>query len=98
MLTQQRRVTVPLTALEASAIIRDLSVWRVHNPTVEDVLAAIALQTQFQHSFWDAIIMPSANAIGCVLLSTEKVNDGQRINNNSQPVQRADLTFLSNSA
>jgi predicted nucleic acid-binding protein len=78
--TVTRKVAVPLTAEEAAAIVRDLSVWRVYSPTAADVLEAIALQTRFQLSFWDAMILHSANALGCELIWTEDLNAGQRVN------------------
>ncbi len=78
--TVTRKVAKPLIPEEAAAIIRDLSTWRVHSPTPDDILAAIALQTRFQLSFWDAMIIHSANALKCELMWTEDLHNGQRVN------------------
>ncbi|MCO5193160.1 MAG: PIN domain-containing protein [Anaerolineae bacterium] len=79
-LTVTREVANPLKSEEAAAIIRDLSTWRVHSPQADDILAAIALQTRYQLSFWDAMILHSANALACELLWTEDLHHGQRVN------------------
>lgn len=78
--TVTRKVSSPYSLTEASNIVEDLSVWAIHSPSVNDVLAAIKLQTQFQLSFWDAMIIHSANVLGCAVLWTEDLNHGQQIN------------------
>jgi predicted nucleic acid-binding protein len=45
-----------------------------------DVLAAIKLQTRYRLSFWDAMIVQSANVLGCDIIWTEDLSHGQRIN------------------
>lgn len=63
-----RKVAHPLTAEEATNLIEALSVWTVHQPDVDDILAAIRLQTRFQLSFWDAMVVTSAIKLGCAVL------------------------------
>ncbi|MCO5188351.1 MAG: PIN domain-containing protein [Anaerolineae bacterium] len=75
--TVTHKVAVPLSAEAAAAIIRDLSTWRVHTPAAEDVLAAIALQSRMQLSFWDAMILHSANTMRCAVIWTDDLSDGQ---------------------
>lgn len=77
--TVTRKVAAPYEASEAAKIIEDLSAWRVHSPAVKDVVAAIDLQTRYQVSFWDAMILQSANRLGCNLIWTEDLNHGQTI-------------------
>lgn len=45
-----------------------------------DVLAAIKLQTRHQLSFWDAMIVQSANVLGSDIIWTEDLSHSQRIN------------------
>jgi predicted nucleic acid-binding protein len=73
-----QKVPKPLAPEAAAEIIADLSSWQVHQPGVNDVLDAIALQNRFQLSFWDAMIVASAIALGCEILWSEDLNPGQR--------------------
>jgi predicted nucleic acid-binding protein len=72
-----RKVAQPLTPESAAQIIGDLSVWSVHRPSVDDVLYAIRLQSRFQLSFWDAMILASALQLGCQVLWSEDLNPAQ---------------------
>ena len=62
---------------KAAQLIRDLGTWVVHSPDVEDVLAAISLQSRHQISFWDAMILTSARRLGCKIVWSEDLNHGQ---------------------
>lgn len=48
-----------------------------HAPTGQDVLAAIDVAGRYEISFWDAMIVRSASALGCEVLYTEDLNAGQ---------------------
>ena len=72
-----RKVSVPVDKATASIIIRDLAVWKVHSTEANDILAAIELQQQYQISFWDAMMVWSAVAMGCKVIWSEDLNDGQ---------------------
>lgn len=72
-----QKVPKPLPVSGASQIISDLAVWRVHSPTAEDVLQAVELQSLYQISFWDAMIIQSARQLGCRTLWSEDLNAGQ---------------------
>ena len=61
----------------AGRIIADLAVWEVHRPNVEDVLDAIRLQSRYETSFWDAMIVISAIRLGCETIWSENLNPGQ---------------------
>jgi predicted nucleic acid-binding protein len=76
--TVTRKVTRPLPPAVASQIIADLGVWQVHRPAVIDILDAITLQTRYQFSFWDAMILQSAIRLECSVVWSEDFNDGQR--------------------
>jgi predicted nucleic acid-binding protein len=72
-----RKTDSPLSPEQAAQVIQDFSVWSVHRPGVKDVLAAIELHIRFQVSFWDALILRSAQQLGCSLLWSEDFSDGQ---------------------
>lgn len=61
----------------AAMIISDLAQWRLHVPDVNDVLEAIDTQQRNKLSFWDAMIICSAKKLGCALLLTEDLKNGQ---------------------
>lgn len=74
--TVTRKVARPL-ALETSAqILGDLSVWPVHRPDANDVLAAIQLQARWPLSFWNAMILTSARRLGCAAVWSEDLGTG----------------------
>ncbi len=79
--TVTQKVVMPYEPREAVKIIEDLSTWHVHSPGVTDIVVAIDLQTRYQLSFWDAMILQSALRLGCKLIWTEDLNHGQTIHN-----------------
>lgn len=74
-----RKLEHPLTVDTARRIVASLSRWEVHAPDADDVLAAIDLHGSAQLSFWDAMVVTSAHAMGCELLYSEDLNAGQSI-------------------
>jgi predicted nucleic acid-binding protein len=79
--TVTRKVARPLPIEEAAMIIRDLSFWQIHTPIVEDVLGAIDIQRHYQVSFWDAMVIHSAKCLGCKVIWSEDLSDGQAYEN-----------------
>lgn len=73
-----RKLSPPLSTAEARVIVGDLAKWPCHRPGGADVLAAIDLHEELKISFWDAMIVHSARQMGCSVLWTEDLNDGQR--------------------
>jgi predicted nucleic acid-binding protein len=53
----------------------------VHRPLVDDILAAIELHQRHSVSFWDALILRSAQASQCSVLWSEDLQNGQRWGN-----------------
>jgi predicted nucleic acid-binding protein len=89
--TVTRKITKPVGAETAKAIVADLSRWYLHVPAADDVLAAIGIQQRTGISFWDAMIVRSAAEIGCTVLYSEDLNAGQgysgvRVENPFQPL------------
>lgn len=74
-----RKIAEPLGADAAMARIGVLSRWAVHAPQASDVVAAARLAESSQLSFWDAMIVRSAGALGCATLWTEDLNNGQLV-------------------
>jgi predicted nucleic acid-binding protein len=75
--TTTRKIPRPLDPAAAAQIISDLARWHVHSPAAPDVLAAIDIQQQAGTSFWDAMILRSAQELGCPVLYSEDLNSGQ---------------------
>lgn len=73
------KVATPLSIDEAADRIRDFGAWRVFAPGQDDVLRAIALHKQAKVTFWDAMVVHAAAELGCDVLWTEDLNDGQVI-------------------
>ncbi len=74
-----RKIAVPLGGDAALDRVRILSRWPLHIPHAPDVVDAIELAQTSQLSFWDAMIVRSASVLGCSLLWSEDLNDGQQI-------------------
>ena len=76
--TLTRKLARPLEVETARRVTRTMSDWTVHAPVVADVDAAIQLHQHHRISFWDAMIVQSAAALGCDTLYSEDLNPGQR--------------------
>jgi len=72
-----RKVPHPLDLEAAAQIVFDLSTWRVHEPQIEDVHAAIRIHRHHGISFWDAMILQSAVRLGCDVIFSEDLNADQ---------------------
>lgn len=71
-----RRPRDPETARQR---VEDLGYWTVHSPTAADVVAAIQLQHSARLSFWDAMVLISAQRLECQTLWSEDLQPGQNI-------------------
>lgn len=76
--TVTRKVAAPLLPEQAKDIISHLARWRMHSPTVSDILEAINIQTRYEISFWDAMIIQSAIRLKCEKIWSEDLNAGQQ--------------------
>ena len=77
--TVTKKVAKPLSVVEAPARVREFSTWNVFAPTADDVLEAIALHSETSIGFRDSMIVLAAAELGCDVLWTEDLNDGQLI-------------------
>ena len=66
---------------QAALQVNRLGRWRVHRPSVEDVLGAIELHRVRSISFWNGLIVRSAQAFQCSVLWSEDLSSGQRWGN-----------------
>jgi predicted nucleic acid-binding protein len=62
----------------AGEIVSDLGICARHRPDHADVIRAIELLRRYKISWWDALVVNSANELGCAVLWTEDLNHGQR--------------------
>ena len=60
-----------VSAREAENILADLAPWQTHRPTPADVLSAARLCREQRLSWWDALIVTSAQVAGCSVLWSE---------------------------
>lgn len=75
--TVTRKVARPLDIGTAAQVVSDLGRWKTHAPQPRDVLEAIHLQDRGRISFWDAMILHSAAALGCRLIWSEDLKPGR---------------------
>ena len=67
-----------LPAAMAEDIVRELGAWTLHRPEHSDLIAAWRLRLRYQISWWDALIIQSAERVGADVLWSEDLNHGQR--------------------
>jgi predicted nucleic acid-binding protein len=73
----RREVKRPLSGEETVELIEDYLSWEIAVNTGESVMEALALERQFNISFWDALILQAARASGAVTLYSEDLTDGR---------------------
>ena len=67
-----------ITSQEAEEILADLGGWIIHRPGHADLLRAARFQRRYKMSWWDALVVNSAVELGCGVLWSEDIADGQR--------------------
>lgn len=77
--TVTAKVAAPIPLDEAADRVREFGAWKVFAPGVDDVLRAIVLHKQAKLSFWDAMVVHAAAELGCDVLWTEDLSDGEVI-------------------
>ena len=63
---------------EAEQAVADLGGWIIHRPNHADLLSAARLHRRYGMAWWEALMLRSAQALGCRLLWSEDFSDGQR--------------------
>jgi predicted nucleic acid-binding protein len=77
--TVTRKVPKPLARRAARDVIGTYRAWPVHRPEVDDVIAASDLEERHRLSFWDALVIVSAQRSGADVLLSEDLQHGRRI-------------------
>jgi predicted nucleic acid-binding protein len=67
-----------MTSQAAEEVLEDLGGWIIHRPAHGDLLRAARLHRRYAVSWWDAMILNSAAELGCHILWTEDLSNGQR--------------------
>ena len=74
-----KKIRPPLGRSQAREIIRPYAVWIEAATTVDTILRASEISEIWQISFWDSLILASAEEIGASELFSEDLNSGQII-------------------
>jgi predicted nucleic acid-binding protein len=74
----RRKVRQPLPLEEVRQLIRDYSTWEVVTNTSESIILALEIESRYQTSFWDALILQAAQISGASILYSEDLATGQR--------------------
>jgi len=67
-----------MTSQEAEEILADLGGWIIHRLGHADLVRAARLQRRYRIAWWDALIVTSAIELGCQVLWSEDLGDGQK--------------------
>lgn len=73
----RRKASAPVSAPEASALVEDYLAWPLVVNDGATILQAVAIEERFGLSFWDALVVASAQEAGVEVLWSEDLNDGQ---------------------
>lgn len=74
----RKKVRQPLDVKATRDIVADYLTWQVIINGGEAILDAVELETRYQISFWDALIIQAAHTSGAAVLYSEDLADGQR--------------------
>jgi predicted nucleic acid-binding protein len=74
-----RKLAQPVPLAKAREVLRLYRSWIRHETTADTVLRATEISELAQLSFWDGLIVASAEEAGCVELLTEGLAHGQTI-------------------
>ncbi len=66
-----------LTHEQAAALVDSFRRFRVQETTLGVMLAAMTTRQRFEISYWDAAILEAARALGCEIVLSEDLSDGQ---------------------
>lgn len=73
------RLDTPLARSTAREVVQTYAAWSREATTADTVTRAIDISGMARLSFWDALIVASAERAGAALLYSEDMNDGQKI-------------------
>lgn len=76
--TATRKLSRPISKRAARGVIHAYDSWSPHQPVTADLVAASELEERRHVSFWDALVIISAERCECTTLLSEDLQDGQR--------------------
>ncbi len=74
----RRKAKKPLDAQVTRDIVSDYLAWQVVVNAGDSILEALDLESRYQVSFWDALVIQAAQVGGAEILYSEDLSDGQR--------------------
>jgi predicted nucleic acid-binding protein len=74
----RRRVAHPLPSDDIAKLIEDYLSWEIVINTPQAIIAALAIETRYKISYWDALILHAADSCGAAVLYSEDLSHGQR--------------------
>ena len=74
----RRKTKKPLDAKATRDVVSDYLAWHVVVNGGDSILEALDLETRYQVSFWDALVIQAAHSAGAEILYSEDLADGQR--------------------
>jgi len=74
----RRKATRPLPIDEVRHLVQDYLSWEVVVNKPDAILAALEVESRFQISFWDALIIQAAESAGAEILYSEDLAAGQQ--------------------
>jgi predicted nucleic acid-binding protein len=77
--TVRRKAARPLSAEHTRKLIEDYVKWPVVVNPAESVLEALDLESRYQISFRDALIVQAAASCGAEILYSEDLAEGQKV-------------------
>ena len=73
----RRKSSHPLSVEETRRLIQDYSSWTIVTNTAESVIEALDIESRYNISFWDALIVQAAGSSGATVLYSEDLAHGQ---------------------
>ncbi len=74
----RRKAKKPLGPKATREVVSDYLTWQVVVNGGDSILEALDLETRYQVSFWDALVIQAAQSAGAEILYSEDLSDGQR--------------------
>lgn len=73
----RRKSARPPSIEETRKLVEDYSTWDIVVNTAESVLQALDIESRYQVSFWDALIVQAATSSEATIIYSEDMADGQ---------------------
>ena len=73
----RRKAARPLDAKATREVVADYLTWHIVVNGGDSILEALELETRYQISFWDALVVQAAQSAGTQVLYSEDLSDDQ---------------------